>query len=319
MTQEYSKTRSMVEGSLLSAITVLLSIASIYLPLIGTIATFVWPVPIIILMLRHGMRTSIMAVIVSGLIVSLLSTPIEAITIILGFGLTGIVLGYAIKNNFSPGKCLVLGAIASVISKVFIIGISMLLLKINPISLQMDILLESLEGATELYSSLGIDPENFEVLLDSFKELVKILPIIIPSVLLLASIMDAFLNFNVARLVLNKLGHTVKPLPLFIYWRLPAFTVPAFLAGIVMTLLYNSYPSGILKFVAMNLTIFFPYLFMIQGLSLLAFFLDKMQLNKILRAAIVFFVIFNPFFSRLLVFAGLLEILFNFRKLKDNG
>jgi uncharacterized protein YybS (DUF2232 family) len=319
LTQEYSKTRSMVEGALLSAITVLLSIASIYLPLIGTLATFVWPVPIIILMLRHGMRTSIMATIVSGLIVSLLATPIDAVTIILGFGLTGIALGYAIRKEYSPGKIVLIGTGASVISKVIIIGISMLVMKINPINMQMDILVESLEGASEFYSSIGINPENIEPLLNSLKEMAKILPIIIPSILLLASIMDAFLNFNVARLVLKKLGHTIKPLPPFIYWQLPIYTVPMFLAGMAMSMLYYFYPSEILRFIGMNLTIFFPYLFMIQGLSLLAFFLNRMKANKILRITIVIFVIFNPVFSRILVFAGLLEILFNFRKLKKSA
>ncbi len=319
MAQEYSKTRSMVEGALLSAITVLLSIASIYLPLIGTLATFFWPVPIIILMLRHGIRTSIMATIVSGLIVSLLATPIDAVTIILGFGLTGIALGYAIRKEYSPGKIVLIGAVASVISKVIIIGISMLVMKINPINLQMDILIESLESASEFYASLGINPENIERLLNSFKELAKILPVIIPSILLLASVMDAFLNFNVARLVLKKLGHTIRPLPPFISWQLPMYTVPMFLAGIAMSMLYSFYPSEILKFVGMNLTIFFPYLFMIQGLSLLAFFLNRMKANKILRIAIVIFVLFNPVFSRILVFAGLLEVLFNFRKLKKNA
>ena len=49
----------------------------------------------------------------------------------------------------------------------------MLVMKINPINLQMDILIESLESVSEFYASLGINPENIEPLLNSFRELAK--------------------------------------------------------------------------------------------------------------------------------------------------
>jgi uncharacterized protein YybS (DUF2232 family) len=56
--------------------------------------------------------------------------------------------------------------------------------------------------------------------------------------------------------------------------------------------------------------------FILQGLSLLGFYLNKIKVSKILRGLIVFMVIMTPFFTQVLMWAGMLEILFNFRKLK---
>jgi uncharacterized protein YybS (DUF2232 family) len=316
LTQNFTKTRSIVEGALLSAITVLLSIASIYLPVLGILATFIWPVPIILLGIRHGIKTSILATIVSGLIVAMISEPLQAVTIIIGFGLTGIALGYAIRKDFSPGATMVIGTAASTVSKLLIIGISMIVLNINPIKLQMDILIESVDKAAEFYSSIGIDTERIKPIINAFHDMAKVFHLIIPGMLLTASIADTFLNFTVARLVLKKLGHRVRNFPPFIYWQFPPYTVALFLAGIIMAMLYNYYPIEAFKTIGMNFAIFFPYVFILQGLSLLGFYLNKIKVSKILRSLIVFMVIMTPFFTQVIMWAGMLEILFNFRKLK---
>ena len=56
----------LTESGLLSALTVILALAAVYLPVVGVVASLVWAIPVIVLVVRHGLRWGAMAVLVSG-------------------------------------------------------------------------------------------------------------------------------------------------------------------------------------------------------------------------------------------------------------
>ena len=118
-----TRVRSMVEGGLLAAIAIIFAIISVYLPIIGPFVNLLWPVPIILLGVRHGYKWSIMATVVAGVIISMLVHPLQAVSVVVGFGLIGIVLGYAFRMEFSPAKTMLWGSAASLLSKIALLAI----------------------------------------------------------------------------------------------------------------------------------------------------------------------------------------------------
>ena len=68
------KTKSMTESGLLAAITVITALIGVYVPLLGTVAILLWPLPILVLEVRHGIKWSLMSVLVAGIIMSILNT-----------------------------------------------------------------------------------------------------------------------------------------------------------------------------------------------------------------------------------------------------
>ena len=56
----------LTESGLLSALTVILALAAVYLPVVGVVASLVWAIPVTVLVVRHGLRWGAMAVLVSG-------------------------------------------------------------------------------------------------------------------------------------------------------------------------------------------------------------------------------------------------------------
>jgi len=311
-----TKTKTLVEGALLSAITIILSISSVYIPFIGIFLTFLWPVPIIVLCIRHGIRIGIMATIVSGLVVAMMTEPLQAFTIILGFGLIGITLGYAFKHKYSSGKTLLLGTGASILSKIILFGLAMLILNINPLVTQMEIFKESLDSVVRFYSTMGMDSQQLQTLKENFKGMFQILHIMLPGILIMASFFDAFINFSVAGLVLRRLGHKVEGLPPMREWRMPIFSVPMFLSGIAMMLLYRYYQIPVLKYLGINIQLVFSLVLMFQGLAVVSFYLSRFNIHKILVIVIFVFILFNPFLSQIAVWVGLFDLLFDFRKLR---
>lgn len=310
-----NNTKSLVEGALLAAINIILSIMAIYMPILGTFATLIWPVPIVILGIRHGLKTSILSTVVAGIFVAILSGPFQAVTIVVSFGLIGIAMGWAIKKDFSPFKVLGVGGAASLLSKVALVFISMLMMGINPLTEEITVLRESLSLAGSFYQKMGMDPQTVETTIESFTRSLDLLPLVIPGIFIMASALDAFLTYIVTKAILSRMGQKLEDLTPFWLWRFPDYTVAFFLLGNLLVLLETYWPVGVLKAVGMNMSLVFGFAFFVQGFSLLAYFLGKFNVGKAFRLLITFFVLFNPLFLQILFFAGLFDILFNFRKI----
>ena len=100
------KTSEMVEAGILAAIAVLFAILGAYLPVLGALFSFLWPVPIAVCGMRNGLRWSVMSLIVSCAVIGSLLGPVQSLSIMAMFGLLGLVLGECMHRGFEPGKTL---------------------------------------------------------------------------------------------------------------------------------------------------------------------------------------------------------------------
>lgn len=91
----------LAEGGLLADVGVILDLASIYIPLIGTVLGPAVPTPFVILALRRGPRVTLLAAAVSAFLVTILAGPhfgwrmgLEAVI--------GLLLGWAMQRHIRP-------------------------------------------------------------------------------------------------------------------------------------------------------------------------------------------------------------------------
>ena len=103
------RTVPVAEGGLLAALTVILALAAVYLPVIGIAAALLWPIPIIVLVVRHGVRQGMMAAVVAGIIMALFIDPVTALQMVISFMPTGIVLGWGFRRSWSAVKVFLRG------------------------------------------------------------------------------------------------------------------------------------------------------------------------------------------------------------------
>ena len=74
-----TRVKPMVESGILSAVAILFAIISAYVPVLGAFINIIWPVPLVLLGVRHGHKWSIMATVVAGLITAMLLHPLHAV------------------------------------------------------------------------------------------------------------------------------------------------------------------------------------------------------------------------------------------------
>ena len=55
-----------------------MALISMYVPVLGAFVNFVWPLPIVICGCRHGLKWSVMTLLVATIIVAMIISPINA-------------------------------------------------------------------------------------------------------------------------------------------------------------------------------------------------------------------------------------------------
>jgi len=312
---EQIPTKSIVEGAFLAAITAVLFIISIYIPLLGTLVSFLCPLPIIILCLRHSLKFAIIATIVSGILVSLLAGPVQGFMVLLGFGILGVTLGFGIKKELSLTDIIIIGSIASLVSKGLILLIGFWILDLNTMLFDVEEIDRIITQSLNFYNNMGLSPEQLASLKDSLTQTISIVRIAFPGMIILASIFDTILNYWVARLILRRFGYKLTNFTSFFNWRASKSFFWSYLLGMVLIILGTTYKIPLLNKIGINIQVFFAVVFLIYGLSLTGFILERFKIKNFLKWVIYVLVCFQPLLSQIVTWAAMLDIWIDFRKL----
>jgi uncharacterized protein YybS (DUF2232 family) len=306
------ETRSLTEGAMLAAITVLLSLLGAY---IFPYIFFIVPVPLTILVYRHGLRQGIVVAVATSLLAGLVIHVFTTLILLLVLGLVGIAIGVALREGLSASRVMLIGSIAAVIAYVLLVVFSQALFEVNILDMMVESFELSIEQVTALYQRMGMAPEQLEETRAMLFDMIELMKIVLPVTLLLSAIALAFVNFLLSRLILQRLGSTVSWFPPFAYWRFPWYLAWGYILGMGLPLLFHQGPMMVL---ASNLQIFFTYVFLIQGLAIIWFFFEKHKIHRLGRTLFLILVFFpRTAFSLFVIWGGVLDTWFDFRKIEN--
>ncbi|MBC7216815.1 MAG: YybS family protein [Candidatus Caldatribacterium sp.] len=293
--------RPTVEGAFLAALTVILYLASIYIPILGVFVSFLCPLPVMFLVIRWGARVGILASFVASALVFTLAGLMQAVTCLVGFSLLGIAMGVTVRRRYALPEILILNTGVSLLSKLALVGIALIVAGKNPLVENIRLLEETLKRTPWI-------PQN----LPGTEGLLELVQLIMPALLLVASLFDTGCNFLLGRWIGKRLGLSFPEIPPFSEWRLPRSVFWVFVLGWVFVLFGG--PSVLGK-IGINLQIVTQLLFLFQGLSLVYYFLGRYIRSKAVRVGILAFLMFQPLLSSLLSWLGVFDVFFDFRRL----
>jgi uncharacterized protein YybS (DUF2232 family) len=310
------ETRSLVEGALLAAITIVLSLISIYVPLLNIFATLICPVPIVVLAVRHGWKLSSAAAVVAALVITMIAGPINGVVILFTVGLVGTALGASFKRGYPAFKILLIGGVAALIAQLALVGIYAIAFRINIIYDTLRLMAESSQQSGEIMKQLGGMFSRFDQQLaqqqEQMKMTIEIMWRIIPvGFFVLPALIGSFLNFTISRLVLNRLGHKFAGFPAFKDWKMPDFVVWGFIAGIALSWWGQKSGSPWLTTAGLNLNLLFTLVYAVQGAAVVWFALEHYNVSRIIRVIVV---VYMFVLMQYLSFIGLFDGIFDFRK-----
>lgn len=307
--------KSTTESGLLVAITVIMALIAVYMPIMGIAATMLWPLPIIVLIVRHGMKYGLLSIAAAAIIMSICISPLSAIHMAVAFGPTSLALGYGFRQGMSAARILLYGLIASLAGVFLTAGITLAMTGINPLAMsaQISAMKESAGAAFELYETMGMDSSELERTKDEFMKSMDYVTMLLPVVMLLSGMLTAWLNFAVGGKVLRRLGHSVATLPELDDWRLPKALLYIF--GFALVGLYWGSTRQIepLQQASLNAYVLCTLAGFIQATAVLS----KLTRNRLKRWVfwlLIAFVFVNGTISQLMSIAGLFDILLDYRR-----
>lgn len=315
-----SPTRSLVESSLLAGLAVILFLAAQFLPVIGAAFSLLAPAPLVVLGLRHDLKKSLLGLAIATILTAVFMGPLSSLFFLLGFGVLGAGLGFISKRSTSGVEVMLYGILISLGSKLLLMVIAAKVTGINPFQLdgaEMQGMIDKIFG---FYESAGMSGDSLGKVKEQFSHAMTVIPVIFPAILSVAAALDCYLSYRVSAIVLGRLGGaTLPPLPTFGEWRFPKSVFGALLASFILTLFPGSEGEWNLPLrIGVNVRMLVNILFLLQGLSLLWYFLgggegSPRRTGRILRPAVIIIAVFIPALSSIAVMAGIGDMWLDFR------
>jgi len=319
-------TKALVEGAIFAGVTAVLGVLYYYMQYLGIIA-MVWPVPVIIVGYRNGLKASILSALSAGLIVSLVTQPLVGVGLLAGFGLPGVLMGYMIKKKVNPYIIvLICGLVLSItMAGEFLISLTASGIDMADFLAGIDSALkQQLEMLLDIYKRFGITETDLQTMKDNLDQIIRMMKLIFPSSLVLSGLMFSFIDYKLTRLILKRIGHMIPEIEQFSKWRIIEPYSFILLGLVVLAGIVPYLGLSILTAVALNISTLLMLIFTVVGVSVIVYYAgiygDRNGIPKVLRRIIVVIVILV--FMRLVALVGILDLVFNLRKLKpekDNG
>ncbi|MCK9526253.1 MAG: YybS family protein [Limnochordia bacterium] len=308
------KTRSLTEGAMLGAITVLLAILGEY---IG-VPSIIVPIPLMLLVYRQGFQYGVLAAIAAALISSLVAGHVFSGLSIVIWGFVGVALGMALRERFSFTKLMLVG----IASNLVVIGLNFFLYSLiiggNVLGDMLAMFLEAIDQAIQVSESMGVQGEA----LQQYEALKTLMPILLrlglPSLLLVYAVSMSYVNLAIGRAVLRRLGDSSMPwVEPFSRWRLPGYFGLIFVFGLLTSNLWQTpaLPQW-LQFLSLNSFLISFYAYAVAGISLAWYYFQKKNVPMVFRVILVFMLFTMQFLLMALIFLAMIDGVFDFRKLR---
>lgn len=304
----------LTESGLLAALTVIMGLASVYVPVLGMVAAVLWPMPVIVLVVRHGLRWGVMASLVAGVLMALLIEPTISLRMVITFAPMSLALGYGFFKNWSAVRILLVSFVVAIASVLVGLALVLLITGINPMDMQMDMMKESMDASISLYKSAGLTEEQLQESVNQMNQAVDTIKLLFPLIIVISGVVVSFMNYWIAARVLKRLGHIVPMLPPFSEWRLPKVVIYLYAFALIGMYWGSSREISALYQISLNLNMLATFMGLLQGLAVLFYFINRRTTSTLLKVLVVCIILMNGFFTQILSFVGIFDMLFDYRR-----
>ena len=160
---------------------------------------------------------------------------------------------------------------------------------------------------------VSVSPESVNEYVETMAQTVSLM---MPAMLILFAAADTMTGYVLTRLYFKRAGGVKLPaLPPFVHWRFPKNIFWALLAALILDMASKAFPDdGLYRMLSLNLMEVLRGIFLVEGLSLLWYFMSAYKVNKALRVILTLFCAFFAPVSYVLSMIGIFDIWYDLRR-----
>lgn len=308
--------RSVVEGALALALSVVLAVISNYLPVVNIVGTLLYPMPIVVLALRQGMKVCYAATAALFAVSALFFGLPQALSMLLAYGGLGLYLGYSFRQRQKPMTALTIASLIAAVGMVLMLLLSLFIsgLPFSDLSRQLEL---SGRDVMAMWNESGMLTERIlrGLTVEEFTDIVLVnMKRLLPSYLVVLSMGLAALFYLIASKILRRLGYDVNRLPRFSELRLDWRLAWGVIAGLGLEFIGQRVHLDWLTGLGSNIAYIFLPLLLVCGISFLAWYLKNSGISLPFKVLILVLVVqMLGITIYLLMLAAVLESIYDLR------
>lgn len=297
------------------AITGVVFAMSVFIPIVGFMGALFVPLPALFYRLKLGRTMGGMVPVLSAFLMLLV---IGGVSIDLWFFIQLLLIGFVLGELFEfhmPVELTVFFTTAAV----FASGLAALLLAgfisgTGMVDLATEYVGRNLDLTLELYKSMGVAPENIDLLSRSLERIRYVLVRIIPALVAISTLFVVWANLLMARPILGAKHLVVPDYGPLNRWRAPENLI----WGVIGCGVIVAVAGGALKLLGLNGLLILMMIYFFQGIAIVSFFFERKRFPRLLRIFIYSLVAVQQVLLLIVIALGLFDTWFNFRKLGPN-
>ncbi|WJY26800.1 MULTISPECIES: YybS family protein [Sporosarcina] len=298
--------RKLTYGAMMIALFAVLFAVSLFIPLLGSVTLFFIPLPIMLYRLRYDRSASLLvavaAVLISALLGGFLSIPAALTLVVIGF-----VMGEAVRAGKSKFYTVMAAGTALLLSIVATYVGGVLFFQFNAIDAMMDMFQQAQQRMTDFMSDMGTLPEDAQKTIDDTFQYYRST---IPAMVMLSSLFGGYLFVAANFYTAGRVGADVQKFPPFREMKLPFATIVVYAAVVLLSFFLGKDTTSTGYLIYMNAILILRFAFLLQGLSLIYYFLHE---RKTPRAVTVIATIFALMLNPMTILLGTLDTAINIR------
>lgn len=304
-------TRSLTEGALLAAIYAVLLLLVMTVPLLGTLAMVLLPVPFVVYVVRHGLQKALIFSLITILLTWLIAT-ITSLPLTFLFGSAGLVMGHLYRKK-SEAFTVLVGASLAFITVLTIVYIGSSFFFGFNIGEETRIMTEeSFKTAESILTALGQEPDSEQM--QRALESIKLIELLIPTAIILFGVVMAAISQAVSSKIMKRLGYQPAHLPPFRDWCFPRSIIWYYLA-VTILMMVGLDNGSILYLATINVFAIIEVILAIQGFSFIFYYFYRKGTSKAVPVLVVLLSFFLPFIGLYIVrIIGIIDLGFDLRK-----
>ncbi|HEY7350337.1 MAG TPA: DUF2232 domain-containing protein [Ktedonobacterales bacterium] len=209
---------SLAEGGLLADVAVILELVRIFLPVAGIAFSLLVPMPFVLLMLRRGLKPTLLAVVVGAFLIGVITGPHYGWRMGVS-GLVGLALGFAMEKRLRPVFVVIAGSLITSVAFYAFFWATIWLAAVPLSSLVAEGVntIHAANGAAEFITShLGLGGlwQEFSPALFALEGwVIAYWPLVVYGLILCASIGSVVVYYLIANGLMRLFGFEVRPFP----------------------------------------------------------------------------------------------------------
>ncbi len=299
-----------------TAITSLIFVVSVYMPIIGFFCALFIPLPTLFYRLKLGRKNgAIVPIITIILMVVILDRISIDLLFFIELLLLGFVLSELIELDISIEKTILFAC-----SSVIVTGIVSLIFYSNLSDKGIYVLVseyvtKNLELTLELYKNMGVSQDSIQMISNSMQNIQYVLVRIIPALVIASTLFVSWTSLLVSKPLLLNRDLFYPAFGSLNLWKAPESLVWTIIGCGLLLLL----PSKPFKIIGLNGILILMTIYFFQGIAIVSFYFEKKRFPRILRFILYSLIALQQIILLVVIGIGFFDMWLNFRKLEFNN